>query len=304
MKDERECPHCKEVIDCSRAGYRTLNGHKTSCKLNPKFEDRNIKRSNSFRATCADKLRYTRVLSCLQCDKDYDIFVSQKQFELGNYNKHCSRKCANKTSGEKGMTKKKKSLSKAYSNGLLTGLRPMPKGIKQKRTPARLAGYSISRKKRVKINCLHCKIEFEVIVSRVNKTKFCSGTCRNKVNNKIIRGTRSKAEVELENRLKQLFPRYSVICNDREILSGLELDLYIPELNLGIEWNGIWHYVDVRKNGDLQKRQDSDRRKLLKAKEVGVSLLVIKDMSNSKKNQMKLIDETIKTIKEEYASFA
>ena len=49
----------------------------------------------------------------------------------------------------------------------------------------------------------------------------------------------SFAEEEISNYIKQY---YCVERNNRKILNGLEIDIYIPELKIGIEYNGLrWH---------------------------------------------------------------
>ncbi|MDI8827235.1 hypothetical protein MJL55_23650, partial [Salmonella enterica subsp. enterica serovar Anatum] len=87
----------------------------------------------------------------------------------------------------------------------------------------------------------------------------------------------SKAEQELRELVKQLVPHLEVQNNvrgligefsvrfkgdkERKIIKNAELDIYIPELRLAIEYNGMyWH--DVRTKGygyHLGKRQACDR---------------------------------------------
>ena len=51
----------------------------------------------------------------------------------------------------------------------------------------------------------------------------------------------SKPEIELQNFIKCL--DFDIISNNRKILNGKELDIYIPSLNKAIEFNGkYWHY--------------------------------------------------------------
>lgn len=54
---------------------------------------------------------------------------------------------------------------------------------------------------------------------------------------------RSAAEVELHEFVVGALPTsVAVISNDRTVLNGREIDCYIPELNVGIEYNGLyWH---------------------------------------------------------------
>lgn len=296
MIDIRKCPHCEVDIDCSKGGYRTLNGHKSNCVLNPKFESRAIKKRDSFIRNNDDLLRKIVSVNCIVCNKPFEIKASKKSLKQGNYNKHCSRACANVTTNNKGLIGKVKSLKLAYKNGLMTGL-GTNKNYEWVMTEKRRKWYKSSHKKRIKINCLTCNKEIEIISSRLGKTKFCNGSCRNNFNNKIIRGTRSRAELMLENSLKNEFPHLTILSNNRTILNGLEMDIYIPELKLAIEWNGIHHYVDVRNDGNLLKRQEADKRKKKLIREMGLRLIVIKDLISSKSEIKKHIVRIVNKIR-------
>jgi hypothetical protein len=51
----------------------------------------------------------------------------------------------------------------------------------------------------------------------------------------------SKAEIELQRFVENL--SYKLITSDRKLIQPYELDIYIPELNKAIEFNGLyWHY--------------------------------------------------------------
>jgi len=57
--------------------------------------------------------------------------------------------------------------------------------------------------------------------------------------------------------------------NDRTILDGLELDIYLPEYKLGIEFNGLyWH-------SELFKNKDYHLNKTLECKKRNIELLHI-----------------------------
>jgi hypothetical protein len=130
-------------------------------------------------------------------------------------------------------------------------------------------------KKRVDWTCPVCSATISIRPFEARIRKFCSGTCRNNVNNKNISGTQSKAELYLQKELKESFPDLHFICNDRKVLNGLELDFYFPTLNLAIEWNGIWHFINARKG---VKKRDDLKQKL--CKELGIELLVIEDKTS------------------------
>lgn len=51
----------------------------------------------------------------------------------------------------------------------------------------------------------------------------------------------SEKQLRLYEYIKEIY-NGEVLLNDREVLEGLELDIYLPELKIGLEFNGIyWH---------------------------------------------------------------
>ncbi len=52
----------------------------------------------------------------------------------------------------------------------------------------------------------------------------------------------SKAEIEMSTFLKNNLPSLSILTSQRDVIGKYELDIYIPEKNLAIEFNGLyWH---------------------------------------------------------------
>ncbi len=80
-----------------------------------------------------------------------------------------------------------------------------------------------------------------------------------------------------------------VIYNDRKILNGLELDIYYPELSIGIEYQGnYWH--------SLPENIERDKRKKLLCKEKCIKLIEVWDndfMKNPKIIEEKIYNEII-----------
>ena len=79
-------------------------------------------------------------------------------------------------------------------------------------------------------------------------TKMCCKNCSNK--------PYSKKEKELVSWIKETF-NYDIIENDKSILNGKELDIFVPEKNVAIEFNGsYWHSnACVDKNYHLWKTE-------------------------------------------------
>lgn len=100
------------------------------------------------------------------------------------------------------------------------------------------------------------------IYQRVNSKTGCPQCSKNGV---------SKKEQELFDCISSLVDgKYTIEQHNRTVLDGKEIDIFIPELNIGIEFNGLfWH-------GEAQgKTRNYHRDKYLLAKNKGVQLLTI-----------------------------
>ena len=108
---------------------------------------------------------------------------------------------------------------------------------------------------------------------------FCNKSCSCSYHNKYRRKTRrSKHEKMLFNLIKHHFPNLKIIPNDKTMLDGLEVDIAIPELNIGIEWNGIVHFRPIYGQDKLNQIQYNDQKKLEIAKQKRINLIVIPDL--------------------------
>ena len=99
---------------------------------------------------------------------------------------------------------------------------------------------------------------------------------------------RSKGEKELVSFIKSIYNGV-VLENDRELLNGWELDVYLPELKLAFEYNGdFWHSI-------LEKR-DRDVQKIIRCHAKGVELFHIweSDWKNHNQETKDFIAETIR----------
>lgn len=82
------------------------------------------------------------------------------------------------------------------------------------------------------------------------------------------------SETILYYTVKKLFPNYKIYRHYRPgFLEGLELDIFIEEVNIGIEYQGIQHYKPVEHWGGKEalkelKKRDSCKKKLCEAQEV------------------------------------
>ena len=113
-------------------------------------------------------------------------------------------------------------------------------------------------------------------------------------------GTISKGELKVRKVVRFLFPHCNILYNNRKILNGLELDVYIPSINLAIEFNGQQHYRFTRnfhknKDGfDDQLKRDKIKKHLCETK--GINLLIISHIHPSEKLFSKLIKDYLRDI--------
>lgn len=81
----------------------------------------------------------------------------------------------------------------------------------------------------------------------------------------------------LANLINEIFNGYTIYRNYRpQILGGLELDIYIQELKIGIEYQGIQHTKPVNLWGGergFEKCKENDKRKAILCKENNIDLV-------------------------------
>ncbi len=113
--------------------------------------------------------------------------------------------------------------------------------------------------------CGNYRVEHSLFLNKglTTKCKSCSG------------GGTSSVEKELVSIIKSM-TNEEVVENDRGILGGFEIDIYIPNLKLGIEYNGsAFHASENGVFKDLSHTYHRD--KFLLAKEKGIHLINIFD---------------------------
>ena len=129
-------------------------------------------------------------------------------------------------------------------------------------------------------NCTQCGVGVIKTTSEIAATKtgncFCTKSCAAKYNNahKEHGTRRSKLELWLEKELIAQFPSLEFVFNGKEAINS-ELDIFIPELRLAFELNGIFHYEPIYGEAKLSSIQSNDDRKFAACHEHGISLCII-----------------------------
>jgi len=143
---------------------------------------------------------------------------------------------------------------------------------------------SQKRRTAVEVTCKLCEKVFYKVPVNIKKTKnnFCSSSCAGTYSNTHkTKGTRrSKLEAWLEEQLTEKYPNLIFHFNRKDAIES-ELDIYIPELKLAFELNGIFHYEPIHGSEKLNQIQNNDHRKFAACIEKEISLCII-DVSHLK----------------------
>ena len=136
------------------------------------------------------------------------------------------------------------------------------------------------RKDRIEIECKICHKKFMVTPTVLkNGRKFCSRKCMGVE----VRNThwnyspqyRSFGECAMVCLLRKNYPLLKIVPNERVQLEGFEIDIWLPELNAGIEYNGQHHFKPVYGEKVFVKTKKSDAAKKAIAARKGIKMVYI-----------------------------
>ncbi len=138
------------------------------------------------------------------------------------------------------------------------------------------------KKNKYEFKCKICNTNFidTIADGHVPRCKICYP---------ILTGT-SIGEKEVFQYIRQLLPNSKIIENDRKILNGKELDIYIPDKNIAIEYNGLYWHSEL--GGQKNKKYHLD--KLNECNTKGIKLIHI--FENEWLNKQNIVKSIINTI--------
>lgn len=246
---------------CGVAGYKTLS---------------KIKRSkNHFCSVeCSDKFKDKRIEK--KCDYCGDVFLKKQSESLKSENHFCNKECYDKF--------KDKRIEKKCNYCEEIFLRKLSELKRNKNHFCSSECFYKFQDKKEDVVCLECGIEFKKAQFDIKRfpRHFCSDICSKNINkHKDWGSNRSKLEIAIEEHFKVVFPFMNIDYNKTD--KGYELDIFIPCLDLAIEINGIFHYKPIYGEENLLRRQQIDKEKLDKCKELDIRLIVI-NVSEDGKN--------------------
>ena len=163
----------------------------------------------------------------------------------------------------------------------------------------------------IELICLHCGKKFirshqkyRDNVIKKGSLYFCSVKCRKNLYQYLTRSFRSSLEIWIEEKLTNLYPSLEIVYNDRNTI-GMELDIYIPSLELSFELNGIYHYKPIYGIDKFTKVLYKDIKKEHECKTQHIDLYVLdcKTFSHLNEETDKIyLNEIVKRIEEKLGS--
>ena len=133
----------------------------------------------------------------------------------------------------------------------------------------------VTKNQLYKFKCNECEYIFSCNLNNgyIPRCKMCSLKMRNS-------NTTSKGELEILEYINSIY-NGPILTNSRHILEGNELDIYLPDLNLAIEYNGIYWHSESKgkpKNYHLNKTEQCNDK--------GIQLIHIYDYQWHQKQEI------------------
>lgn len=114
--------------------------------------------------------------------------------------------------------------------------------------------------------CNICDTEFSFTKQYFTPSKFKTSMCPTCFPRDIIK---SKGETEIFDFVRSICP--TAISGYREKYHAKEIDIFIPELNLGVEFNGLyWHSESTLTANGRRKTADFEKQQLFKQKGIRI----------------------------------
>lgn len=258
----KECKYCNVSIEYD-SKYQ-LGAHVGNCKLNP---------NRTYKSSKHPLIVYKCL--CEKCNDEYEIELSENNYNKGKYKKYCSRKCANS-----------RIITQEHKNKTSST-------IKSK-------GYKRNGLNYCPVYFIKCKYCDELFTSRKKNQIFCSKSCSSSYNNVFLfaghKGGLSSVKSQSDNRRGKNEKAFAELCLskfnnvecNKSIFNGWDADIIIHDLKIAILWNGKWHYEKITKKHSVLQVQNRDSIKIKEIIRCGYEPYTIKDMGKFDINKVNI----------------
>lgn len=101
---------------------------------------------------------------------------------------------------------------------------------------------------------------------------------------KIKKKRRSKNEIYIEEQLKQYYENLEIIYDSSKII-GYNLDIFIPELNIAIDINGLHNYKPIFGKTSFKITKQNNRNKIIECRKKDIKLYTINTSEQKRFNE-------------------
>ena len=262
----KQCPICNEqFFNINNLSQSNFNNHKKTCSdicrhklVSSQVIERNKKRIRVPKIKDFTKL--TRI--CKECKSTFTNIKNKYPSQFNDV--FCSDECSRKSisyrqSGEKNTAKIKETrekisltLTKKHISGEITSMKnTIESNIKVKdncydklfknKNYIPLCSkddfHGVRNNEKYLWKCLTCNYEFiDSSIGHHPKCPSCFPNC----------SARGELEDEVYQWIKSILPTENIIINDRNIIPPFELDIYIPNRSIAIEFNELYWHGEAR----------------------------------------------------------
>lgn len=241
--------------------YAYNNDLCTSCKSKEKQE-----RNRGMHKDETGKMRF--LLSCENCGNEIDIAKTTKRENIKRYNKHLCVPCKNNENSY--------FLNKTFLD--ISDLLERNGLIWSAENKYSMSEISLGSGRVIKFNCAEGHY-FENVACSINRDSPTCPQC-----------STSTGEKSLTNYIENIVGKDRVKCNKRDIIAPRELDIYIPELSIAIEYNGLYWHTEEK---DKDKNYHYNKWKMCQDK--GIQLITIWEDDWINKTKRKVIKSIIES---------
>ena len=299
---EKLYQHMYGVVKCKQCNKETkfksfLVGYTEYCSKKCSNQSTANQRSHTMiEKNKQTRHQYYETKKCLICGNDFESLIFRKQ-------KCCSSKCSGVyvSSQPDRIDKIKQSKLKKYGNAAYVNSEKAKQTCLEKygvdnisKTDQFKNFIKIDSKKRFIDNIVNHKLSLKVLplfnlddyinTDKQNKYKFQCKKCNDIFEDHIDGGHLPRClkcepyvagfslnEREIGEYIKSLVGGPNVVENNRDVLNGLELDIYIPHKNIAIEYNGLFWHSEL--NGGKSRKYHLNKTEICNQK--GIRLIHI-----------------------------
>ena len=199
-----KCEFCEKEFN----NYQGLAGHKSHCKANPNFDNEKYKKRQNKSLNQANKKlaeirknnRHNYKFICQKCGKEYELNLTERAFNKGNYTKFCCRSCANSRIRTPEIKEKIKNALNVFNNNKDNSVKNIIKDINQYNKENMNFDEFKAKHPNIVKTCKICGKEFIPTIrpngNKISSANVCSKKCHKQL---MIENGHKAHEIAIKN---------------------------------------------------------------------------------------------------------